>query len=249
MKKYLSVLPAIIFSVFLIPSTIAVYAYSLSDTGQTASFTDTYGEDSDYLINPPSYTKLNSAGETVTSGEWDMVKDNLTGLIWEMKTDDGTIHDQNKQFNKSDTQAVTSELNSTKFGGFSDWRLPTIKELITIIDHDKLYPSAAVNTDYFPKLVAAPYWSSTNLAGGVNVGWAVNFNHGNPEFEYSKNVYRVMAVRGTSVGLSDQFVNNGDGTVVDTDTGLVWSYAPSSNGMTWDDAISYSENLSLSGFE
>ncbi|MFH1162839.1 MAG: hypothetical protein V1852_02105 [Pseudomonadota bacterium] len=68
----------------------------LPDTGQTTSYTDTFGEDSDYTINSQSYTKLDSNGNALplSATEWVMIKDNLTGLIWENKTNDGGIHDK-----------------------------------------------------------------------------------------------------------------------------------------------------------
>jgi len=41
---------------------VPVNGAPLPDTGQTQSYTSTFGEDSDYLINPPSYTKLDPEG-------------------------------------------------------------------------------------------------------------------------------------------------------------------------------------------
>ncbi|MCX5884178.1 MAG: hypothetical protein NTU74_21000, partial [Deltaproteobacteria bacterium] len=55
-----------------------------------------YGQDANYSINPMSYTKLDGSGNTLpdSTTSWVMVRDNVTGLIWEMKTNDGTIHDK-----------------------------------------------------------------------------------------------------------------------------------------------------------
>lgn len=73
-----------------------VHAWPVPDTGQTKCYGDAhkeiipcpkpgerfYGQDGNYSINPMSYTKLNNG---------EMVKDNVTGLIWENKQDmDGT---------------------------------------------------------------------------------------------------------------------------------------------------------------
>ena len=57
------------------------------DTGQEQSYTDTFGEDSDYTINPQSYTKLDEYGNELPDDAliWVMVRDNVTGLIWEVK--------------------------------------------------------------------------------------------------------------------------------------------------------------------
>lgn len=61
---------------FLLFSSTAV-AYDLPDTGQTGDYTSVFGEDSDYTINPPSYT--DNGDGTIT--------DNNTGTMWQ-KTDD-----------------------------------------------------------------------------------------------------------------------------------------------------------------
>jgi len=75
---------------------------------------------------------------------------NVTGLIWENKTVDGTIHDKNKTFtwydsnpatnggyagtpgDDTDTEDFIRTLNSAHLGGYSDWRLPTMNELDSI---------------------------------------------------------------------------------------------------------------------
>ena len=57
-----------------------------------------------------------------------MVRDNVTGLIRKVKTDDGSVHDKDNTYTWDDAQSVfIAELNSANFGGGdSDWRLPTI---------------------------------------------------------------------------------------------------------------------------
>jgi hypothetical protein len=135
----------------------------IPDTGQTKCYDDTqeitcpspgqdfYGQDGNYTCNPHSYTSL--AGGI-------MVQDNVTGLIWENKTDDGGIHDKDNTYNWQDAQDVfIATLNSQNFGGYSDWRLPTVKELSFLVDRDRDDPS--INTTYFPNTVASGYWSST----------------------------------------------------------------------------------------
>ena len=151
------------------------------DTGQTQSYTDTFGEDSDYTINPPSYTKLDAQGNALpdSASSWSMVKDNVTGLIWEVKTDDGSIHDKDNTYNWDDAQSVfIAKLNAENFGGFSDWRLPTVKELSSIVNSGTYGP--AINTDYFPNtmssvLLVVYYRTPTVVAGNA---WCVYFNDG-----------------------------------------------------------------------
>ena len=248
MKKQLTILSFLILTLF-VPS---VLAYSVIDTAQTISYTDTFGEDSDYLINPPSYSKLDVTGNVISdsANSWSMIKDNNTGLIWENKTNDGSIHDKNKTYFWSDIQTeFIAQLNSTKFGGFSDWRLPTIKELISTINHAQLYPSVAINDNYFYNTIAASYWSSTNIAEGSSYAWTVNFNYGNPAYKYhSQEPLYVRAVRGITNESQNHFINNGNNTITDTDTNLMWSRTSSNLKMNWEDAISYSNSLSLAGY-
>jgi len=87
---------AFILGVFVLLSvTTSAYATPLPDTGQTQSYTDTFGEDSDYTIYPPSYTKLDANGHELpdSATEWVMVRDNVTGLIWEVKNFKDTLQD------------------------------------------------------------------------------------------------------------------------------------------------------------
>jgi len=99
-------------SAFFIILILGTFVYALAgplpDTGQTKCYNnylneeitcpqpgeDFYGQDATYLINPPSYTKLDASGNDLpdSATSWVMVRDNMTGLIWEVKTDDGSIH-------------------------------------------------------------------------------------------------------------------------------------------------------------
>lgn len=93
-KQCIFAIPVALFLFLLTP--VIVFAYSVPDTGQTQSYTATFGEDSDYTCNPHSYTKLDAEGNALpdAAASWSMIKDNVTGLIWENKTDDGSIHDK-----------------------------------------------------------------------------------------------------------------------------------------------------------
>jgi len=247
---------------------VCALAGPVPDTGQTTSYTDTFGEDSDYLINPPSYTKLDANGNDLADSatSWKMVRDNVTGLIWEVKTDDNSVHDKDNTYtwydsnpdtnggnagtpgDGTDTEDFINELNSSNYGGHSDWRLPTPKELTSIVDYGKYNP--AINTNYFPNMVSESsyYWSSTTFANYTDWAWRVNFDDGLVYGLYSKsNNYYVRAVRGGQSWSFGHLVINGDGTVTDTSTGLMWQQE-TAGSMTWEGAISYCENLSLSGY-
>ena len=221
----------------------------LPDTGQTQSYTGTFGEDSDYLINPPSFTKLDGNGNDLPDSaiSWAMVRDNVTGLIWEVKTDDGSIHDRDNKYNWQNAQDVfIVAVNAEQFGGHSDWRMPSIKELASITDLGCFNP--AINTDYLPNTLSSSYWSSTTLASYADYAWSVNFYYGYDYDYYKSYSYYARAVRGGQVRLLDHLVINGDSTVTDTVAGLMWQQG-TDVATNWEAAISHCEALTLAGYE
>jgi hypothetical protein len=153
------------------------------DTGQTASYTDVFGEDSDYTANPQSFTKLDESGNELASGAtvFSMVRDNVTGLIWEVKHNkDETVNydDPNDGDNKYtwyngttgqpcdgtidaypcraycfDTLDFLNDLNSANYGGRNDWRLPTQKELASLFQFvNSAASGSAIDVTYFPSM-------------------------------------------------------------------------------------------------
>lgn len=92
-------------------------------------------------INPMSYSRVGSYA--VTS----CVKDNVTGLIWEGKEASGPRAGNNKYYFGN---AYADEVNEMHLCGFSDWRLPTVIELLTLVDYggkqsidEKWFPNSA----------------------------------------------------------------------------------------------------------
>lgn len=123
-----------------------------------------------------------------------MVKDNVTGLIWEVKTDDGSIHDKNNIYNWDDAQDVfIADLNAANFGNSSEWRLPTVKELPFLINSGRYDP--AIDTAAFPNAMSYTYWSSTTKAEDTRVAWNMDFFYGVFGYGYYYAMY-VKAVRG-----------------------------------------------------
>jgi len=248
------------FITFVLGAFVCALAGPLPDTGQTkcsnnsAEITcpeageDFYGQDASYLINPPSHTKLDAEGNDLpdSTTAWSMVRDNVTGLIWEVKTDDGSIHDEDNTYTWQDAQDVfIAELNSSSFGGHSDWRLPNVKEFQSIADYQRTNP--AIDTDYFPDTVSSHYWSSTTHNYYTSYAWYINFYFsGNGNYDKSSSYY-VRAVRGGQIGSFDNLVINGDGTVTDTSNGLMWQQATASS-KNWKSTLSYCEGLSVAGY-
>jgi hypothetical protein len=79
------------------------------------------------------------------------------------------------------------------YAGYQDWRLPNLKELISIVDYGRVGPAV---DPLFTNTVSGSYWSSTTYAGYTDVAWIVSFNGGSPVNDYKTGTYYVRCVRG-----------------------------------------------------
>lgn len=207
--------------------------FKLPDSGVTSSYTSTAGEDADFTINPPSF--IDNGDGTVT--------DNVTGLMWQ-KADGGEMtYESALVYNKTFT-----------LGGYSDWRLPTSKELFSINNLANLNP--ALNTTYFTKTAAEYWWTSERRIDDTTKVWAVNAGGGVGAHPKNETVsaggikfFHVRLVRTpiTSSFAVSHFTDNGDGTVTDNYTGLVWQKIQNANLVTWEEALAYANSLTLGG--
>jgi hypothetical protein len=68
-----------------------------------------------------------------------------------------------------------------------------------------------------------------------------------PECGTAKHFY-VLYVRGNTAYGTNQFVNNGNGTITDNATGLMWMQNDNGTGVLWKDALNYAENLTYAGY-
>jgi len=181
------------------------------------------------------YTKLDAQGLELSEDaeEWSCVRDNHTGLEWEVKTDTGprakadtfrwyntTLYENggNEGDSGSDyegcygydpantltlcnTQAYISRINATGLCGHSDWRLPDIDELRSIVDFGRTNPT--IDTEYFPNTMPTIYWSSSPSTWyGTSphpensvYAWALDFNRGFDTHAYPPRGRHVRLVR------------------------------------------------------
>ena len=166
-------------------------------TGQTTSYTAGNGGD----IQARATLRYTDNGDgTIT--------DNNTKLVWEKKSADSSIHDKDTKYTWANAFAVhIVGLNAgLGFAGHTDWRLPNVKELLSIVNYETLNPavSPAFNTRCVAgctvltcSCTAAFYWSSSTGAGSPAGAWVVFFNIGSVRDIVGKgNSLRVRAVRG-----------------------------------------------------
>lgn len=240
-------------------------AISLPRTGQTDS--RALGDDGDLQMGVAWSRPRFTAGT-------DVVTDNLTGLMWQKAPSCIYATDQ-----KTWVDAL-NYCNDLELGGFTDWRLPNHKELLSLRDYSQSAIFPWLNSQGF---VCDPetnnsFWTST--AGNyTDSAWSVGMWLGTNYSSPKTSLCYIWAVRGNSsappadvslpgtgqtvsyaagddadMGIGapwpePRFTDNGDGTVSDKLTGLVWGKYPSITGMTWLDAIAYTETLTIGGYE
>ncbi|MDD5519037.1 MAG: DUF1566 domain-containing protein, partial [Candidatus Omnitrophica bacterium] len=78
--------------------------------------------------------------------------------------------------------------------GYSDWRLPNVRELMSIVNYGVYNP--AINTTYFSNTQSSDYWSSTTYASNTPYAWRVSFSGGHVSCYDKTNSYYVRPVRG-----------------------------------------------------
>lgn len=137
------------------------------------------------------------------------ITDAATHLTWEKLSDDGSIHDKDNGYTWADGLASkVAALNSTNFAGYSDWRVPNVTELLTIVNYGALLPAtyAGFNTACVPGCTvltcscsSGDTWSSTAYHYSGSAAWLVRFGDGDTVVSDKSNPsYHVRAVRGGS---------------------------------------------------
>jgi len=204
-----------------------------------------YGQDAQFNGNQPSYR--NNGDGTIS--------DLNTGLMWVQARGVMTSVD-----------SAIAGASACRVGGYSDWRMPTIKELYSLIDFRGFCQTSASNstpyidTNYFGfaygdtmvgRLIDCQDWSGTRYVGLTMVGdttyFGVNFADGRikgygtifPPGSGQKKLLYHRYVRGNPDYGTNDFEDNGDSTVTDHATGLMWSRFDSRTGMNWKDALTW----------
>ena len=150
------------------------------------------GRDVDGATNSSTDGKLGFSFTAVTGG---CVLDNVTGLMWEVKTTDGGLRDWTKTYTNysatydpdhlygtaSDASGFVSAVNASNLCGHGDWRLPTADELQSIVDFSVVgVPGPVIDATWFPNTKGLRFWtiSSWAQAGVYSAAWYVDFNVG-----------------------------------------------------------------------
>ena len=238
-------------------------SYVVVDTGQDHCYSDTAGikcpfEDESFYGQDAQYQGIQA--QYMDNGDG-TVTDLNTGLMWQKEPD---------LDNKSTYTEAVSGAESFSLAGYDDWRLPTIKELYSMIDFNgsSRLEIPYIDTDYFSfrfgdeglgeRQIDAQYWSSTEYVGITMNGnftvFGVNFADGRIKgYPAAGNNGRKMEqfvsyVRGNQDYGQNDYVQNDNGMITDLATGLIWQADDSGTTLNWDDSLNYCENLEYGGY-
>ena len=200
---------------------------------------DFYGQDAHYTINTPDLTDNNDG--TVT--------DNLTGLLWEQKTEGN----EPIILSYNDAQAYCENLS---LGDSDDWRVPTRKEYSTLINMSRLSPSLDIT--YFPYYTSSAttihYWTASDYHDDPTKVWKMQLSWGIIEVASKQEMNKIRCVSGAPEP-APSYTDNGDGTVTDNVTSLMWEQKTADGGSgdkertyTWKDSLAYCEDLIMGSF-
>ena len=113
-----------------------------------------------------------SASGTATT-DWACTKDNHTNLIWSLQTVSNI--NWNDAINTGGDPIAAH--NGTRCGSSTGWRVPTRRELLSIVHHGASFP--AIDGNYFPGTVGSWYWTNDKYAPDPAGAWIVRFGDGN----------------------------------------------------------------------
>ena len=192
------------------------------------------GDPNERTCNPKSYTD-NGDGT---------ILDNVTKLEWQ----------------KQPNTTYKTWLNAFTYcsalvfplGSHSDWNLPTVKELATLVDYSRSNPAI---DPLFGMTANTRYWTEDNRVQTTGYAWLLDVSYGWVNYETTSSALPVRAVRVSSYTPVSSFIVNSNGTVSDPETGLMWQ--PCNAGQTWsgtactgsaatrnwNSAVSYIKNL------
>ena len=248
-----------------LPQTGQTKCYDSSGTEIDCSDT---GQDGDIRsgVAWPNPRFTDNSNETVTDG--------LTGLMW---TKNANL--PNSTATWQEALDYVASLNSSNYLGFNDWRLPNVNELESLVNSGEADTSIWLNAQGFTNVQSNLYWSSSTSDYETSSAWFVSMYEGYVFFNHKDSIYYVWPVRSGQSGPSvvsipktgqtvsyatgddgniqagttwhsPRFTDNGNQTVTDNLTGLMWTKnanLPNST-KTCQEALDYVASLNSTNY-
>ena len=238
-------------------------SYTIVDTGQSDCF------DESNAVSCPEENETYFGQDAQHTGYQPTYRDNGDGTVTDLNTGLMWIKDAGEKVYYYDgIESVTD----FEFAGYDDWRVPTIKELYSLMDFSGI-DDADAGTDPFIDNSVFVFEYGDPFAGerAIDSQWitrtinvdtvmnnqecffGVNFADGRIKCyptgsSHQNNGYFLRLVRGEAYG-ENNFSDNGDGTITDLATGLMWQQDDSDKGMDWPSALEYCEESTAGGYD
>jgi len=161
--------------------------FGMPKTGQTVSYRT--GDDGDLEKGyPVSGARFKDNGDgTIT--------EILTGLMWVKQPENiGGIWVSAGEPVKVSWNDAIDNCNALVYAGHSDWRLPNLKELFSIVQVNQYNP--CVDTVFFPNTQDNKYWTSSTYSAGTTLAWNLYFRYQLTAVTAKTTLYFVRPVRG-----------------------------------------------------
>lgn len=170
-------------------------------------------------------TRINQDGSVNDGSDyakkpWACVRDNQSGLTWEVKTPGPGLQNINNTYSwydpdpqtnggfagkanagvcsgsDCDTDSYIKAVNANKLCGLNDWYLPSRFELNTIVDTSIPPPGPTLAKSYFPESMAGKYWTDSTFRTRRAGAWVWRFDQGS---DYVAEKSEALSVRLTHV--------------------------------------------------
>lgn len=181
------------------------------------------------------YAKLAQDGSELpaSAGTWACIKDQVTGLVWEVKSSANA----NSGYAYGDALSFRDMTNLAGLCGAKDWRIPSVQELMSLKDYGVGDAGVArLDEAWLGQSSPGGYWSSTTHVENPGAyQWYVDFGGTVTGTDPLTIGFGVRLVRGSSGVPATRYTPLFDGSEIrDNLTGLVWRRCV--EGMTWDGA-------------
>ena len=204
------------------PSLIVLAENTISNDTKTSTLKSQPKKSLAQTKKQNTYLKKSIEGKTLSNDTetWSCIEDTNNGLTWEIKSSDNGVRDKNNSYSwyqpsllegaqgaadegkckgssDCDTQSYIQTMNKKNYCGYSDWRLPSREEMLSIVSFENAASKVTINTNYFPDTLPSWYWTASSNKAHPEHAWYVLFRNGialNDLKERAKHIRLVRSI-------------------------------------------------------